>query len=71
MGLVAVGGAIGFAMTLGLAQLIRQFLYGVSAVDPITFLGIPAVLALVALVAAYVPARRASRVNPIEALRPE
>ncbi len=71
MGLVVVGGAIGFAMTLGLAQLIRQFLYGVSAVDPITFLGIPAVLALVALVAAYVPARRASRVNPIEALRPE
>ena len=71
MGLVAVGMVIGLVLSLGLAQAIRGFLYGVGAMDPVTFLGVPALLAAVALVAAFVPARRASRVNPIQALKSE
>ncbi len=69
MSLVAVGTAIGIVLSLGLAQAIRGFLYGVGALDPVTFLGVPFILAAVALVAAYVPARRASRVNPVQALK--
>ena len=71
MGLVAVGTVIGLVLSLGLAQAIRGFLYGVGALDPITFLGVPAVLVIVAFLAALVPARRASRVNPIQALKSE
>ncbi len=68
LALVAVGGVIGLMVTLGLAQLIGGFLYGVSSTDPVTFIGVPLVLGSVA---ALVPARRASRVNPVEALRRE
>jgi ABC-type antimicrobial peptide transport system permease subunit len=73
MSLVLVGTVIGFVLSLGLAQLIRQggFLYGISALDPVTFIGVPLILTGVALVAAFVPARRASRVNPVQALRAE
>jgi predicted permease len=71
MGLVFVGVAIGLVLSLGLAQTIRGFLYGVGALDPITFLGVPVLLVVVALLAALVPARRASRVNPIQALKSE
>ncbi len=73
MSLVLVGTAIGFVLSLGLAQLIQRggFLYGISALDPITFLGVPLLLAGVALLAAIVPARRASRVNPVQALKTE
>jgi len=71
MALVAVGAAIGLALTAGLTQLIAQFLYGVSGTDPVTFVGVPGVLAAVALFAAYLPARRASKIDPVEALRAE
>ena len=71
MGLVAVGVVIGVVLSLGLAQAIRRFLYGVGAMDPVTFLGVPLILAGVALLAAFVPARRASRVNPVQALKSE
>jgi predicted permease len=69
--LVAIGGAIGLFLSVGLAQLIGGFLYGIGSLDPITFIGIPMFLAVVALLAAFVPARRASRVNPVEALKAE
>jgi predicted permease len=71
MGLVAVGALLGWLLSLGLAQTIRSFLYGVGALDPVTFLGVPVVLGGVALAAALIPARRASRVDPVNALRSE
>ncbi|MBT8397242.1 MAG: ABC transporter permease, partial [Gemmatimonadetes bacterium] len=71
MGLVLIGAVIGLVLSLGLAQAVKQFLYGVGALDPVTFLGVPLILCGVALVAAFVPARRASRVDPVRALKSE
>jgi predicted permease len=69
--LATCGVAIGLAMALAVTRLLSGFLYGVSPFDPLTFAGIPFLLALVSLIACWVPARRATRVNPIEALRAE
>jgi putative ABC transport system permease protein len=71
MRLALVGVAVGTAAAFGLARAIASFLFGVQSWDPAVFVGAPAVLTLVALLAAWVPARRASRVSPIEALRYE
>jgi putative ABC transport system permease protein len=71
MALTAIGLFIGLAASLGFANLIAGLLFGVSAYDPVIFSGMPFVLAGVALVACFVPARRASRVDPITALRYE
>jgi predicted permease len=69
--LAGIGVAIGLAAAFGLAQLITSFLFGVTARDPMVFAGVPAVLAGVALFAVWIPARRASRVDPLIALRYE
>ena len=69
--LAASGVAVGLGLALGVTHLLASFLYGVSPFDPVTFVGVSLLLALVAVVACYVPARRATRVNPIEALRAE
>lgn len=66
MGVVA-----GLAVALAVTLLMAGFLYGVSPFDPLTFLGVPLLLLLIALLAGYLPARRATLVNPIEALRAE
>ena len=67
--LIIAGIAIGMATSLGLSQLMRSMLFGISARDPLTFVGVAALLAALSLVACYVPARRAMRVDPVIALR--
>ena len=67
--LVLAGVAAGLALAFGLTRLLASFLFGVSPFDPATFIAVPLVLLLTALLACYFPARRATRVNPIEALR--
>ena len=65
------GAAIGLALTLAAARFIGSVLYGVSGADPITYVAVPALLLGVALLACYLPARQATKVHPVEALRAE
>ena len=69
MRVVLVGIGVGVLAAFGVAILLRSQLYGIGAADPVTFVGITLLIALVALVANYVPARRAARVSPLVALR--
>ncbi|UCC26562.1 MAG: ABC transporter permease [Gemmatimonadales bacterium] len=71
MRLVALGAGIGLAVSGLLAQFLSRFLFGVPALDPVTFVGVPLLLGAVALLAAWIPAMRAARVNPVGALRAE
>jgi putative ABC transport system permease protein len=69
--MVIAGAVAGMAVALALSGLMKSLLFGVGARDPLTFIAAPAVLVAVALLAAYVPAHRAARVSPMEALRAE
>ena len=66
-----LGVALGGALALGLARLISGFLYGVKPSDPLTYVVVAAALIAVALIASFLPARRATRVDPLTALRYE
>jgi putative ABC transport system permease protein len=67
--LAAVGAALGLAGSLALGSVLRGLLFGVRPTDPATFVLVPVVLAAVALLACALPGRRATRIDPIEALR--
>jgi putative ABC transport system permease protein len=71
MRLVAVGIALGIATSVAATRLMVNLLYGVAYTDVATYAGVSVLLALVAAVACYVPARRAMRVDPVIALRYE
>ncbi len=69
--LALIGVAVGLTAGLGMAKLVSTMLYGVSAYDPATYVGMAGLLLIVAIAACYVPARRAVRVDPVVALRYE
>jgi ABC-type antimicrobial peptide transport system permease subunit len=69
MWLALVGVAIGIGAALGLTRLLDSFLFGVQPRDPLVFIAVPILLTAAALLACYLPARRATRVNPLDALR--
>ena len=67
--LVAAGVALGLALALAVTRYLETLLYGVDARDPLTFSAVPLVLAATALLASYLPVRRATRIDPVTALR--
>ena len=71
IGLAIVGAIAGVGAALGVTRYLNAMLYGVSAYDPVTIIAVAGILALVALAACYIPARRAMRVDPMVALRHE
>jgi putative ABC transport system permease protein len=69
--LVGAGLAVGLAAAAATSRVITSLLYGMSPLDPVTYLGISGVVVVIALIATYAPARRAMRIDPMEALRAE
>jgi predicted permease len=69
--LAAIGIAIGLAASAGLTRLMKSLLFGISPLDPLTYAAVPVVLVTAAILASYLPARRAAAVDPVEALKAE
>jgi ABC-type antimicrobial peptide transport system permease subunit len=69
LGLAALGLTLGMAASRALTSALESLLFGVTPGDPVTFIGIGALLIVVAVLAGYFPARRASRIDPMVALR--
>jgi predicted permease len=71
LGLTLVGIAIGMGAAAALTQWMKALLFGISPLDPLTFVAVPVVLGAAALLASYLPAQRAATINPVEALKAE
>ena len=69
--LAMIGAVVGLVLAAGATRFVQSFLFGVDPLDPITFAVIPVLLVLVALIASFIPARRATRADPLETLRQE
>jgi ABC-type antimicrobial peptide transport system permease subunit len=69
--LTGVGAAIGLGAAAGLMRLMQTLLFGISPLDPVTFTAVPVVLIVAAALASYLPARRTTAIDPVEALRAE
>jgi putative ABC transport system permease protein len=69
--LALIGVALGFGIVVAASSLMKSLLFGISVTDPVTFESIPVLLMLVAMLACYIPARRATKVDPTVALRYE
>jgi putative ABC transport system permease protein len=69
--LVGVGVGLGLAGAAALSRLMRTLLFGVGELDPATYVAVAAVLIVAALLAGYLPARRVTRIDPMQALRTE
>jgi ABC-type antimicrobial peptide transport system permease subunit len=69
--LIGAGVAVGLGAAVGLTRLMEALLFGVSPLDPATFGSVAAALIVVALLATYLPARKASRIDPVDAIRYE
>lgn len=69
--LAGIGAALGLAAAAGLTRLMSSLLFGVTALDPLTYAAVSALLIAAAVLASYLPARRAMAIDPVEALRAE
>ena len=69
--LTATGVVIGLVASAALMQLMKSLLFGISPLDPLTYIAVALVLAAAAAVASYLPARRAAAIDPVDALRAE
>jgi putative ABC transport system permease protein len=69
--MVAIGGALGVGSALAISKMLKALLFEVSTYDPLTFIGVPVLLTLVALVAILMPARAGTRADPAVTLRAE
>jgi ABC-type antimicrobial peptide transport system permease subunit len=69
--ILVAGMSVGFAVSLGAGRLVKSLLYGVQPNDPVQLAGAAILLALATAIAAYIPARRAARIDPMAALREE
>jgi ABC-type antimicrobial peptide transport system permease subunit len=71
LSLTGIGVAIGLVAAASLTQLMNSLLFGIAAMDPVTYVAVPLVLLAAALTASYLPARRAAAVDPVETLKAE
>jgi len=69
--LAGIGVVIGLGAAAGLTRLMSSLLYGITPLDPVTYVAVPLILVFATLLASYLPARRAATVEPVEALRTE